>query len=262
LNTYKASLSQALLFINILRIESSNLSVKELAMALPDFNTLSLVMCILLGTYTTFLCGQPPNPTPYDSKTPDSMKLVVSPSGLFIRLSINLTLGILHALLTLNYPSPNPRICPNPSNLNPSLFTWTPRSTISVALVLLGSAIRLSAFRTLGQNFTFRLAKPKTLITSGMYKYVQHPSYTGAALIAIGNFTLLLSPSGVVGCWLPAWLVQATPFWRAIASMFVGGIVVWTWKRVCDEEAMMKETFGKEWEEWHKKTWRFIPGFF
>jgi protein-S-isoprenylcysteine O-methyltransferase Ste14 len=30
----------------------------------------------------------------------------------------------------------------------------------------------------LGQNFTFRLAKPKTFITSGMYRYVQHPSYT------------------------------------------------------------------------------------
>ena len=65
-----------------------------------------------------------------------------------------------------------------------------------------------------------------------------------------------------MGCWLPAWLVQATPFWRAMVSMLVGGIVVFTWNRVCDEEAMMKETFGKEWEEWHKKTWRFIPGFF
>jgi protein-S-isoprenylcysteine O-methyltransferase Ste14 len=28
------------------------------------------------------------------------------------------------------------------------------------------------------------------------------------------------------------------------------------------EEAMMKEAFGKEWEEWNKKTWRFIPGLF
>jgi protein-S-isoprenylcysteine O-methyltransferase Ste14 len=35
-----------------------------------------------------------------------------------------------------------------------------------------------------------------------------------------------------------------------------------TWKRVHEEEAMMKETFGKEWEEWHKRTKRFIPGFF
>jgi protein-S-isoprenylcysteine O-methyltransferase Ste14 len=219
-------------------------------------------MCTLLCTYTTFLCGQPPNPTPYDSKTPDSMKPVVSPSGLFIRSSINVTFGILHALLILNYPSPNPLICPNSSNLNPSLFAWTTRSTISVVFVLLGSAIRLSAFRTLGQNFTFRLAKPQTLITSGMYKYVQHPSYTGAALIMIGNFALLLSPSGVMGCWLPAWLVEATRFWRAIGNMLVGGIHVFIWKRLCDEEAMMKEAFGKEWEEWNKKTWRFIPGLF
>jgi protein-S-isoprenylcysteine O-methyltransferase Ste14 len=95
-----------------------------------------------------------------------------------------------------------------------------------------------------------------------MYKYVQHPSYTGKALIIIGNFALLLSPGGFVGCWLPAWLVEATPFWRAIANILVGGIVVFTWKRVSEEESVMKETFGKEWEEWHRKTWRFIPGLF
>ena len=27
-----------------------------------------------------------------------------------------------------------------------------------------------------------------------------------------------------------------------------------------EEEAMMKDTFGEEWEVWHGKTWRFIPG--
>ncbi len=31
-----------------------------------------------------------------------------------------------------------------------------------------------------------------------------------------------------------------------------------TWKTVSEEEAMMKETSGKEREAWHKKTWRFI----
>jgi protein-S-isoprenylcysteine O-methyltransferase Ste14 len=30
--------------------------------------------------------------------------------------------------------------------------------------------------------------------------------------------------------------------------------------RVKDEEEMLKGQFGKEWEEWHRSTKRFIPG--
>jgi protein-S-isoprenylcysteine O-methyltransferase Ste14 len=29
--------------------------------------------------------------------------------------------------------------------------------------------------------------------------------------------------------------------------------------RVRDEEKMLKEKFGKEWENWHSRTARFIP---
>jgi protein-S-isoprenylcysteine O-methyltransferase Ste14 len=32
--------------------------------------------------------------------------------------------------------------------------------------------------------------------------------------------------------------------------------------RVKDEEAMLKREFGREWEEYHRKTKRFIPGIF
>jgi protein-S-isoprenylcysteine O-methyltransferase Ste14 len=34
------------------------------------------------------------------------------------------------------------------------------------------------------------------------------------------------------------------------------------WKRVKEEEMMLKSTFGKEWEVWHAKTKRFVPGLF
>ncbi len=30
--------------------------------------------------------------------------------------------------------------------------------------------------------------------------------------------------------------------------------------RVRDEEALLKTTFGTEWEEYHRRTKRFIPG--
>jgi len=231
-------------------------------MAVPDIGRISLTICIFLGTYTTFLCGRPPNPTPYNSKEADSMKFAVTPSTLLIRSSISVTLGILHAILCLTYPSPPPLLCPNPSFLNPSIFTWTFRSIFAVTIIHFGSAVRLYAFRTLGQNFTFRLAKPKAFITSGMYRYVQHPSYTGRALNIFGNLILLQTPGGVVGCWLPSWIVSATPLWSALLIFFAGGTVWVTRKRVSEEEAMMKEAFGDEWEIWHKKTSRFVPCLF
>lgn len=30
-------------------------------------------------------------------------------------------------------------------------------------------------------------------------------------------------------------------------------------RRVMDEEGMLRGSFGKEWEEWHGRTKRFIP---
>jgi protein-S-isoprenylcysteine O-methyltransferase Ste14 len=33
-------------------------------------------------------------------------------------------------------------------------------------------------------------------------------------------------------------------------------------KRVREEETMLKKTFGNEWEPWHARTKRFVPGVF
>jgi protein-S-isoprenylcysteine O-methyltransferase Ste14 len=228
----------------------------------PDLKALSLSLCILLSTYTTYLCGTPPNPTPYDSTNPDSMSAAVTPSALFIRRLINVSLGICHAFLALTYPSPPHIICPHLSHLAPYLFTWTPHSITCITIILLGCAIRLSAFSALGPNFTFRLAAPKKLVTSGLYSYVQHPSYTGKALIVFANMALIHSPDGVVGCWLPAWIVEAKLFWRAFACLIACAATRIAWNRVKDEEMMLKSAFGKEWEAWHVRTKRFVPGLF
>lgn len=227
-----------------------------------DLKALSLSLCVLLSTYTTYLCGTPPNPTPYNSTNPDSMSAAVTPSALFIRRFISVSLGIYHAYLCLTYPSPPRLICPHPSQLVPYRFIWTPYSIICITIILLGCYIRLSAFSTLGSNFTFRLAAPKKLVTSGLYNYVQHPSYTGKALIVFANWALIHGPDGPMGCWLPAWIVEARLFWRSLGCFIAFGVTRVTWKRVVEEEMMLKNTFGKEWEAWHARTKRFVPGLF
>jgi protein-S-isoprenylcysteine O-methyltransferase Ste14 len=91
---------------------------------------------------------------------------------------------------------------------------------------------------------------------------MQHPSYTGRLLIAIGNALLIHNPNGPIGCWLPAWIVDARLFWGILASLVTFGAARVTRRRVKDEENMLRETFGKEWENWHARTKRFIPGIY
>lgn len=73
---------------------------------------------------------------------------------------------------------------------------------------------------------------------------------------------LTQSLGGFLGCWLPAWILNARSFWTAFVLLLFTGTVRITWKRVNEEEAMMREAFGKEWEQWHAKTARLIPGVF
>ena len=61
---------------------------------------------------------------------------------------------------------------------------------------------------------------------------------------------------------MPAWVVEAKLLWRVLACLIVLGGTRSVWKRVMDEEMMLKSTVGKEWEAWHAKTKRFVPGLF
>ena len=86
-------------------------------------------------------------------------------------------------------------------SLTPSYRTIPPL----LLILLIATPLRLQSYTTLGKNFTFHLAAPDKLVTTGIYSYVQHPSYTGLILLLVGNWFLLFSPEGGVWCgvWLP-----------------------------------------------------------
>jgi len=229
-------------------------------LTLPSLSSVTLSLTILLSSYTTYRAGTPPNPIPYNSTQPDSYSKHVTPQALFTRRFFNLSLSFYHILLVLTYPFPPSAICPHPNNLSSYSFDWNALSIFSLAIILLGGWVRLSAFSALGKDFTFRLATPQKLTTTGLYSYMQHPSYTGKALIVLGNATLMQRPSGPVGCLLPYWIVNATWFWRAFVVLAFVGVNRTAWKRIIEEEAMLKKEFGREWEVWHRKTKRLVPG--
>lgn len=232
------------------------------ALKSPDPAALAFAISILLVSDLWVRVHTPPNPTPTSSKEKDRIGGLTGPIFLFTRRASVRLVGIYHAILGLTYPPAPSTICPKPENLSSYLFTWNRYTAVCILLILVAAPIRLLCFAQLGPNFTFRLDTPKKLVTTGLYAWVQHPSYTANVTVILATAALLLRKDGVAACWLPKSIVTGERFGTAlrIAPWILGFFVVYALSvRVRDEEAMLKKTFGEEWEMYHKKTKRFVP---
>lgn len=217
--------------------------------------------------YLNVLCVTPPNLSPEekDRHKNDNMSFM---AGKFIVILRRVTLAtiIYHALLTVISHTTTARtlqICPQWQSINPELFTWSGWSITSLLIIYIGAYIRLSAFGGLGKYFTFHLATPDRLVTTGIYKWVQHPSYTGVLLVQTGLYALFLRWDAAPACWFPEWALSGLQGWGLSAAVAVMGASLWGMRlRVVDEENMLRQKFGAEWENWHRSTSRFIPGLF
>ncbi|KAG7095608.1 hypothetical protein E1B28_006335 [Marasmius oreades] len=170
---------------------------------------------------------------------------------------------------------------------SPSKPFITPISVITSFMTVAGALIRRSCYHHLSTLFTFDLAiRPDhRLVTSGPYALVRHPSYVGAILSGVGAvmFTLgsrgswFMECSGMVPISLkssfgPGLEESYTLFPqsnRYFTSFFVLGTLVGVMAliilvpRMTKEDEMMKQKFGKEWEEWRARVrWRIVPGIY
>jgi protein-S-isoprenylcysteine O-methyltransferase Ste14 len=228
-------------------------------------SNLSLVIAFAVATYLIRLCNRTPNvpTTKYDKDKLLSVPLVREHGPQLMEYAF-LIPCVRHIIITATFdrlePSP---VCSHPEHLDSKYFTWSRYTAILLALIFASAILRLLAYRTLGKNFTFELAKPDQLVTSGIYAYVQHPSYGPFFVLLNASLMLFLPLDATPGCFLPWSIVEIWITWRwyllaAAMTIIALGIGV----RVRDEEAMLKETFGKQWEEWHRKTPRFVPFLF
>jgi protein-S-isoprenylcysteine O-methyltransferase Ste14 len=98
-----------------------------------------------------------------------------------------------------------------------------------------------SAHRELGRNFSPSLVvrEQHRLVTGGIYNYVRHPMYTAFWLWVIAQALLLQN-----------WLV-------AVCGFVGWGILFFD--RVGQEEAMMRETFGEQYDAFARRTKRLVP---
>jgi len=110
-----------------------------------------------------------------------------------------------------------------------------------VALFAAGLAIRWYSIIHLGRFFTVNvaIAANHRLIDTGPYRYVRHPSYTGALMAFLG-----------LGLCLDNWL--------SLAVIMVPVLLVFLW-RMRVEEAALLQGLGDPYRDYMRRTKRLIP---
>jgi len=138
-------------------------------------------------------------------------------------------------------------------------------------MVVFGGFVREICHRQLGGMFTWETSvlKDHKLITSGPYRFVRHPAYTGMICLSIGYLWLLNVPETFVKeCFIGTAFLPATidvrsalgALYRTVYFTFYADVCVFGVRRSFAEDRLLKQKFGKEWDDWAKKVrWNVLP---
>jgi protein-S-isoprenylcysteine O-methyltransferase Ste14 len=111
------------------------------------------------------------------------------------------------------------------------------------AVLIAGSTLRLWPVFVLGPRFSGLVAiQPgHELVTTGVYRYIRHPSYLGLLVSSVGWALVFRAVVGVL-----------------IASFLLIPLLA----RIRSEERLLIEHFGAEYESYRARTWRLLPGIY
>ena len=112
--------------------------------------------------------------------------------------------------------------------------------SIGLALAILGAALAIFSRVMLGRNWsaTVQLKQDHELITSGPYRLVRHPIYTGLLALFLGNAVMVGDWRGLL----------------AVALVFVS-----FWRKYRLEELWLAEHFGETYRLYQARTRALIP---
>jgi len=110
-----------------------------------------------------------------------------------------------------------------------------------IALMWIGIMFRYYCMRVLGRYFTFDVAVHggQTVVEAGPYRYIRHPSYTGAIITLVG-FGLALGN------------------WAGLLALIVCGAIGYAY-RINVEETALIGALGEPYREYMGRTRRLIP---
>jgi protein-S-isoprenylcysteine O-methyltransferase Ste14 len=114
---------------------------------------------------------------------------------------------------------------------------------VGVTLFLAGGALRLWPVHVLGQRFSGLVAiQPgHTLVTSGIYGDIRHPSYLGLLVNSLGWALAFRSGIGL-----------------ALTALMIPPLLA----RIHAEEALLRSQFDGEYDAYRGRTWRLFPGLY
>jgi protein-S-isoprenylcysteine O-methyltransferase Ste14 len=114
---------------------------------------------------------------------------------------------------------------------------------LGVALFTAGGALRIWPVFVLGHRFSGLVAiQPgHTLVTSGVYGVIRHPSYLGLLVNSLGWALAFRSGVGVL-----------------LTALTIPPLVA----RIRAEEALLRMQFGGEYDAYRRRTSRLIPGIY
>jgi protein-S-isoprenylcysteine O-methyltransferase Ste14 len=119
--------------------------------------------------------------------------------------------------------------------LDGELIRW-----VGVALFAAGGTLRIWPVFVLGRRFSGLVAiQPgHTLVTTGVYRIIRHPSYLGLLIMSFGWALAFRSGVGVL-----------------LAALLIPPLLA----RIHAEERLLRSQFGKEYDGYRARTWRLIP---
>lgn len=112
-------------------------------------------------------------------------------------------------------------------------------------IMMSGLALSLKGYSDLGTFYSFNIGIKDShkLIQNGIYKYIRNPGYTGQ-FIYMSSFLLLFNVFYVIN------------FFLFVYILFL------MYYRVKNEEKMLSQYFGEEYQKYCQETKRFIPKIF
>ncbi len=115
---------------------------------------------------------------------------------------------------------------------------------VGICLMLLGITLRWYSAALLGKYFTFDVAiqSGQILVEVGPYRYIRHPSYSGALLTLLG-FGLALGN------------------WAGLAANLSCMGFAYAY-RIAVEEAALASALGEAYKQYMRRTWRLVPFLF
>jgi protein-S-isoprenylcysteine O-methyltransferase Ste14 len=115
---------------------------------------------------------------------------------------------------------------------------------VGIPLLVIGLVIRWVAIFKLGRRFTANVViqRDQRVETSGLFRFVRHPSYTGLLIIFSG---IALNTRSWIG-----------------AAIVIVPISLALLYRIYVEEAALSNAFGEEYRSYCRSTKRLIPGVF